>query len=56
MLYATISSVTSLSKYLHGGHVIQGVVELLADGFELEFLSIQLIYTSRSGNGAKDCG
>lgn len=50
------ASILSLSKYLHGGHVVQGVVELLGDGFEPEFLRIQLIYTSQSGNGAKDYG
>lgn len=29
---------------LHGGHVVEGVVQLLADGLVLQFLGIQLIY------------
>lgn len=29
---------------LHGSHVVEGVVQLLADGLVLQFLGIQLIY------------
>ena len=29
---------------LHGGHVVEGVVQLLADGLVLQFLGVQLIY------------
>lgn len=28
---------------LHGSHVVEGVIQLLADGFVLQFLGIQLI-------------
>lgn len=30
-------------SHLHGGHVVEGVIQLLADGFVLEFLGIQLV-------------
>lgn len=29
---------------LHGSHVVEGMVQLLADGFVLQFLGVQLIY------------
>ena len=29
---------------LHGGHVVEGVVQLLADGLVLQFLGVQLVY------------
>ena len=31
-------------RQLHGCHVVEGVVQLLADGLVLQFLGIQLIY------------
>lgn len=34
------------SHYLHGGHVIEGVVKFLTDGLVLEFLCVKLICTS----------
>lgn len=30
-------------EHLHGSHIVESVVQLLADGFVLQFLSIQLI-------------
>lgn len=34
----------SSDEELHGSHVVEGVVQLLADGLVLQFLGIQLIY------------
>lgn len=39
---------------LHGGHVVESVVQLLADGLVLQFLSIQLVYEQEvEGRGAR---
>ncbi|GCC43197.1 hypothetical protein chiPu_0027195 [Chiloscyllium punctatum] len=35
-------------RYSHGGHVIESVVELLADGLVLEFLSVQFVWVERT--------
>lgn len=45
---------TQASDRLHGGHVVEGVVQLLADGLVLQFLCIQLIYDGWSGGGGDD--
>lgn len=34
----------SADEELHRSHVVEGVVQLLADGLVLQFLGIQLIY------------
>lgn len=34
----------SADEELHRSHVVEGVVQLLADGLVLQFLCIQLIY------------
>lgn len=31
-------------EHLHGSHIVESVVQLLADGLVLQFLSIQLVY------------
>lgn len=41
-------------EHLHGGHIVESVVQLLADGFVLQFLSVQLIYEQEvEGRGAR---
>lgn len=35
--------------HLHGSHVVESVVQLLADGFVLQFLSVQLVYEQEVG-------
>lgn len=39
-------SVNDTYQYLHRGHVVEGVVQFLTDGFVLEFLCIELICMS----------
>ena len=39
---------------LHRSHVVEGVVQLLADGLVLQFLGIQLIYWSTGGWRGKE--
>lgn len=33
-----------MDEHLHGSHIVESVVQLLADGFVLQFLSVQLVY------------
>lgn len=40
----TAEQAGAASWKLHGSHVVEGVVQLLADGLVLQFLGIQLIY------------
>lgn len=41
-------------RNLYGGHIVESVVQLLADGFVLQFLSIQLVYDQEvEGRGAR---
>lgn len=44
----------SADEELHRSHVVEGVVQLLADGLVLQFLCIQLIYDGWSGGGGDD--
>ena len=44
MLKAKAQSKQQGCGELHGSHVVEGVVQLLADGLVLQFLGIQLIY------------
>lgn len=32
-----------MHEHLHGSHIVESVVQLLADGLVLQFLSIQLV-------------
>lgn len=46
-------------KKLHGCHIVEGMVQLLADGFVLQFLGVQLIYWVGQGGwreGAVEAG
>lgn len=38
-----------MGGHLHGSHVVESVVQLLADGFVLQFLSVQLVYEQEVG-------
>lgn len=38
-----------VDAHLHGSHVVESVVQLLADGFVLQFLSVQLVYDQEVG-------
>lgn len=41
-------------EHLHGSHIVESVVQLLADGLVLQFLSIQLVYEQEvEGRGAR---
>lgn len=41
-------------EHLHGSHIVESVVQLLADGFVLQFLSVQLVYDQEvGGRGAR---
>lgn len=43
-----------VDEHLHGSHVVESVVQLLADGFVLQFLSVQLVYDQEvEGRGAR---
>lgn len=43
-----------MDAHLHGSHVVESVVQLLADGFVLQFLSVQLVYDQEvEGRGAR---
>lgn len=43
-----------MDAHLHGSHIVESVVQLLADGFVLQFLSIQLVYDQEvEGRGAR---
>lgn len=43
-----------MGEHLHGSHIVESVVQLLADGFVLQFLSIQLVYDQEvEGRGAR---
>ena len=43
-----------MAEHLHGSHVVESVVQLLADGFVLQFLSVQLVYDQEvEGRGAR---
>lgn len=43
-----------VDAHLHGSHIVESVVQLLADGFVLQFLSIQLVYDQEvEGRGAR---
>lgn len=33
-----------MQRNLYGSHVVESVVQLLADGFVLQFLSVQLVF------------
>lgn len=39
----------SRHEHLHGSHIVESVVQLLADGLVLQFLSIQLVYEQEVG-------
>lgn len=44
-------------EHLHGSHIVESVVQLLADGFVLQFLSIQLVYEQEvEGRDARTWG
>lgn len=43
-----------MDQHLHGSHIVESVVQLLADGFVLQFLSVQLVYDQEvEGRGAR---
>lgn len=43
-----------VDEHLHGSHIVESVVQLLADGFVLQFLSVQLVYDQEvEGRGAR---
>lgn len=43
-----------MDEHLHGSHIVESVVQLLADGFVLQFLSVQLVYDQGvEGRGAR---
>lgn len=43
-----------VDAHLHGSHIVESVVQLLADGFVLQFLSVQLVYDQEvEGRGAR---
>lgn len=43
-----------MDEHLHGSHIVESVVQLLADGFVLQFLSVQLVYDHEvEGRGAR---
>lgn len=43
-----------MDERLHGSHIVESVVQLLADGFVLQFLSVQLVYDQEvEGRGAR---
>lgn len=43
-----------MDERLHGSHIVESVVQLLADGFVLQFLSVQLVYEQEvEGRGAR---
>lgn len=43
-----------MHEHLHGSHIVESVVQLLADGFVLQFLSVQLVYDQEvEGRGAR---
>lgn len=43
-----------MDEHLHGSHIVESVVQLLADGFVLQFLSVQLVYDQEvEGRGAR---
>lgn len=46
-----------MHEHLHGSHIVESVVQLLADGFVLQFLSIQLVYEQEvEGRDARTWG
>lgn len=43
-----------MDEHLHGSHIVESVVQLLADGLVLQFLSVQLVYDREvGGRGAR---